>query len=49
VPGVDPFHKVDLKIVPDADSGLAEIRFWHNSRLVSTQKIKTNNLTIVRF
>jgi hypothetical protein len=49
VPGVDPFEKVDLKIVPDLESGLAEIRFWHNGRLVSTQKLKTSDLAIVRF
>lgn len=49
VPGVDPHEKVDLKIVPDEEAGLAEIRFWHNARLVSTQKIKISDLIRVRF
>jgi hypothetical protein len=49
VPGVDPFKKVDLKIVPDAENGLTEIRFWHDGRLMSTQKLKTSDLAMVRF
>jgi hypothetical protein len=49
VPGVDPFKKVDPRIVPDPESGLAEIRFWHNASLMSTQKVKISDLTIVRF
>jgi hypothetical protein len=49
VPGVDPYEKVDLKIIPDTESGLAEIRFWHNGRLMSTQKIKTSDPARVRF
>ena len=49
VPGVDPREKVDIRIVPGPENGLAEIRFWHNGRLMSTQKIKASDLAIVRF
>jgi hypothetical protein len=49
VPGVDPYEKVDLRMVPDPETGLTEIRFWHNGKLVSTQKIKTVSLRGVRF
>ncbi len=42
-------RKVDLKMVPYSETGLTDIRFWHNGRLVSTQKIKTSDLPIVRF
>jgi hypothetical protein len=49
VPGVDPHEKVDLRMVPDEETGLTEIRFWHNGRLVSMQKVKTSHLTPVRF
>jgi hypothetical protein len=49
VPGVDPYQKVDLRIVPDPENGLAEVRFWHNGSLVSIQKIKIGELSIVRF
>jgi hypothetical protein len=49
VPGVDPYEKVDLRLVPDAETGLTEIRFWHAGKLVSTQKVRTSDLNIVRF
>lgn len=49
VPGVDPYEKVDLRMVPDHEVGLTEIRFWHNGKLMSTQKIKTSDLIRVRF
>jgi len=49
VPGVDPHEKVQVRIVPGPEEGLTEIRFWHNAKLVSTQKIKTTDLPIVRF
>jgi hypothetical protein len=49
VPGVDPHEKVDLRMIPDSEKGLTEIRFWHNGKLVSTQKIKTSSLIPVRF
>ncbi len=49
VPGVDPYEKIDLRMVPDQETGLTEIRFWHNGRLLSTQKVKTSHLTRVRF
>ena len=44
----DPYQKVDLRIVPMTEAGLVEVRFWHNGRLVSIQKIKTGELPIVR-
>ena len=40
---------VQLRIVPDQESGLAEIRFWHENRLVSTEKVKNEDLKIVHF
>jgi hypothetical protein len=49
VPGVDPYEKIDLRMVPDDETGLTEIRFWHNGRLVSTQKVRTVSLNRVRF
>jgi hypothetical protein len=49
VPGVDPYEKVDLRMVPDDETGLTEIRFWHNGKLVSTQKVQTTVLNRVRF
>jgi hypothetical protein len=49
VPGVDPYQKVDLRMVPDPETGLTEIRFWHNGKLVSTQKVQTSALKGIRF
>lgn len=44
VSGVDPYEKVELRMVPDEDTGLTEIRFWHKGRLTDIQKIKTSDL-----
>lgn len=44
IPGVDPYEKVDLRIVPNVEPGLTEIRFWYKNRMVSTQKIKSSEL-----
>jgi hypothetical protein len=47
VPGVNPYEKVELRMVPDEKTGLTEIRFWHKEKLLGTQKIK--NTTLKRF
>ena len=44
VPGVDPYEKVELRMIPDEETGLTEIRFWHKGKLVGTQKVKSNDL-----
>lgn len=44
VPGVDPYEKVELRMVPDEGTGLTEIRFWHEEKLRGVQKIKTSDL-----
>ena len=49
VPGVDPYKPVDLRMAPDPETGLTEIRFWHNGKLVSTQKVQTSALKGMRF
>jgi len=49
VPGVDPYKPVDLRMVPNPETGLTEIRFWHNGKLVSTQKVQTYALKGMRF
>lgn len=47
--GVPIFEKVQLRIVPDEESGLAEVRLWHKDKLVGTQKIKNEDLNLVHF
>ena len=49
VPEVPIREKVQLRIVPDKESGLAEIRFWYNNELVGVQKIKNEDLNLVHF
>ena len=49
VPEVPIREKVQLRIVPDKESRLSEIRFWYNSKLVSVQKVKNEDLSLVHF
>ncbi len=49
VPGVPIGGNVQLRIVPDKESDLAEIRFWYNNRLVGVQKVKNGDLNLVHF
>lgn len=47
--GVPIGATVQLRIVPDKASGMAEIRFWHEKRLVGIQKVKKEDLKSVHF
>ena len=49
VSGVPIGGKVQLRIVPDKESDLVEIRFWYNNRLVSVQNVKNKDLNLVHF
>ena len=42
-------ERVYLKIVPDKKSGLAEIRFWYNDKLVGLTNVKNEDLNIHNF
>jgi len=44
VPGVDPYERVELRMVPDEETGLTEIRFWHDRKFMGTQKVKSSAL-----
>ena len=37
------------RIVPDKESGLSEVRFWHEDEFLSTQKAKNSDLNLVYF
>jgi hypothetical protein len=49
VSGVPPRERVVLRISPDKDSGLAEIRFWYDKKLVGIQSIRGEELNIPNF
>lgn len=46
VPLVPKRNTVDLKIVPDYKTNIAEVRMWFKSRLVSVQKVSHENLRL---
>ena len=49
VSGVPLRERVYLRIVPDKKSGLAEIRFWYDKKLVGIAKVKNEDLNIANF
>ncbi|MBA7549098.1 hypothetical protein ES705_41571 [subsurface metagenome] len=45
-----PLHeKIQLRITPDKESGLSEVRFWHKDVLLGMQNVKNSDLNLVHF
>lgn len=45
-----PLHeRIQLRIIPDKESGLSEVRFWHEGELLGMQKVKNSELNLVQF
>jgi len=45
-----PLHeRIQLRISPDEESGLSEVRFWHEGELLGMQKVKNSDLNLVQF
>lgn len=42
-------EEVNLRIYPNLQTGLSEVRFWHKDRLLDIQKVKTELLKSVHF
>ena len=49
VSGVPLRERVYLRIIPDKNSGLPEISFWYNKKLVGIAKVKNEDLNIPNF
>ena len=49
VPGAPLHERIQLRIVPDKESGLTEIRFWHEDELLGIQKVINSELNLVQF
>ena len=49
VPGAPLHERIQLRIVPDKESGLSEVRFWHEDKLLGIQKVKNSYLNLVQF
>jgi len=49
VPSAPLHERIQLRITPDKESGLSEVRFWHEDELLGSQKVKNFDLNLVRF
>ncbi|MBA7546943.1 hypothetical protein ES705_39344 [subsurface metagenome] len=49
VPGAPLHESIQLRITPDKESGLSEVRFWHEDNFLGNQKVKNNELNLVHF
>ena len=46
----EPLHEsIQLRITPDKESGISEVRFWHKDEFLGNQKVKNSDLNLVRF
>jgi hypothetical protein len=41
-------ERIQLRLVPDKESGLIEVRFWHEDELLGIQKVKNSELNLVQ-
>jgi len=49
VPSAPLHERIQLRLIPDKESGLTEIRFWHEDDLLGIQKVKNSDLNLVHF
>jgi len=42
-------ERIQLRIVPDKESGVSEVRFWHRDEFLGSQKAKNYDLNLVQF
>ena len=49
VPSAPLHESIQLRIVPDKESGLSEVRFWHRDNFLGMQKAKNSDLNLVQF
>jgi len=48
VPNAPLHESIQLRIVPDRESGLSEVRFWYEDELLGIQKVKNSELNLVQ-
>ena len=49
VPSAPLHEKIQLRIVPDEESGVSEVRFWHKDNFLGSQEVKNSELNLVHF
>ena len=42
-------ERIQLRITPDEESGLSEVRFWHVDEFLGMQKVKNSDPNLVQF
>jgi len=47
VPGAPLHERIQLRIVPDKESGVSEVRFWHEGNFLGSQKVKNSELNLL--
>jgi len=45
----NPRNEVEVRMYPDLEAGLVKVRFWSKGSLAGVQKVKIEELPIVRF
>ena len=49
VPGAPLHERIQLRISPDKESGVSEVRFWYRNNFLGSQKVKNSDLNLVQF
>jgi len=49
VPSEQLNERIQLRISPDKEFGISEVRFWHEGELLGSQKFKNSDLNLVQF
>lgn len=49
VPKAPLRESIQLRIVPDKESGTSEVRFWHEDNFLGSQKVKNSEINLVHF
>jgi len=49
VPSAPLHERIQLRIVPDRESSLSEVRFWYKDKFLGSQKVKNSDLNLVQF
>jgi len=49
VPSAPLHERIQLRIAPDKESGLSEVKYWHEGELLGIQKVKNSDLNLVQF
>jgi len=48
VPGAPLHENIQLRIIPDKESGVSEVRFWYRDNFLGSQKVKNTDLNLVQ-